>query len=905
METLVQIAHMVLKYVKGLQDNKNLPLNKRKTVFAQLKNSFVSDLKQYMDANPELMQLSIADTTSFESDSLKKTIADNANKRYSLPVIPICGVFSDIVEIEKDFDSIERQLIVTPKYVQPGNIVLQYERSNQKKAFDSLGSLLFNMILMLPVGKVKFHIVNFSAYKDLDEFLKAVPSSLYYNEVIRDKVGLNRLLVEMSKKADSTIRGCKDVIIYNEERKKIRQPYEVLVLLDDAQNYSPLKDDLSNLCRLGSKAGIYTIFLSTTEELQFKADSVYDADSEFDDLSFYLKDTPSLVSYNPFWLNAQMREACLDYIVHSIESVQENSVQSTDFKSLPSCYLPLDGEMKFPVGEGMVFRLNTVDHIHAFIIGQSGSGKSVFLHNIIGSAIQLYSPEDLQLYLLDFKIGGVEFNRYRGMKHIKAMLIDNSDQQITLEILRELRENMTVRGRTLRNAGVTNIVEYNNEHADNKMAHILVVADECHELFRNDNSIPRNVSNEINDIITKIAKEGRNQGVHLIFATQTLSGAEISNEILNNISDHYLLKCASTDSDRMVPGSSDITSMQTTGQIYYHHVEEQQQFQAFYTPREDAEKLVEQSKEKAKDHKSNGEFYFNGAQVFTFETEVLKENKKISKIPVAYLGKSIDLKQKDVCINLKEDYSENILVMGLNDDQMVTRTTFNILHSMIATSQIGKLNVSIKVINCMSDDDSIYEDTLNDLENADYCDVIPIRERGAFLKKLAEEIKQEKAEPTVLFILGQEKFRELKMDLEIKDKENLQTDSSDFSSMLGAFSSNGGSTRSFKQTLDVILDNGPEFGVHTVIQVDKPVNLLFEDLTAKEVFRKFKHLVMLKSDEMTAGRLFLKDEIRLETLSKDPDRLRAYYYADESDTYTLFTPYMITKNSIIEQLKTI
>jgi len=76
-------------------------------------------------------------------------------------------------------------------------------------------------------------------------------------------------------------------------------------------------------------------------------------------------------------------------------------------------------------------------------------------------------------------------------------------------------------------------------------------------------------------------------------------------------------------------------------------------------------------------------------------------------------------------------------------------------------------------------------------------------------------------------------------------------------------------------------------------------------LIAKEIFQKFKHLVMLKSDEMTASRLNLRDDIRLETLSKDPDRLRAYYYAEESDTYTLFTPYMITENSIIKQLKTL
>ena len=63
-------------------------------------------------------------------------------------------------------------------------------------------------------------------------------------------------------------------------------------------------------------------------------------------------------------------------------------------------------------------RFNSGDYIHAFILGQSGSGKSVLLNNIITSAINKYAPEDLMLYLMDFK--GVEFNRYRGIRHAKA-----------------------------------------------------------------------------------------------------------------------------------------------------------------------------------------------------------------------------------------------------------------------------------------------------------------------------------------------------------------------------------------------------------------------------------------------------------------------------------------------------
>ena len=338
-----------------------------------------------------------------------------------------------------------------------------------------------------------------------------------------------------------------------------------------------------------------------------------------------------LINFTPITNNPTLLKACFDYIRTEAEAKEEMKVQNLDFGSAASSKYETDlSTMIIPVGKAELkdadFRMDLVSHVHSFIIGQSGSGKSVFLHNIIGGAMLKYAPEDLQLYLLDFKLGGVEFNRYQGAKHVKALLVDNSDPQVTLEILRELRGSMTERGKLLRSAGVNNIGEYNKQHQQDRMSHVLVVADECHEMFKADDSIPRQVRNEISDIVIKIAKEGRSQGVHLVFATQTLSGTEISSEIINNVSDFYLLKCAQTDSERLVPNSSAITSELSTGQIYYHHVDEQVKFQAYYTDKEAAEKLMAAIVEKAKDHKSNGEFYFNGAQMFYLDDSV-RENR--------------------------------------------------------------------------------------------------------------------------------------------------------------------------------------------------------------------------------------------------------------------------------------
>jgi len=143
------------------------------------------------------------------------------------------------------------------------------------------------------------------------------------------------------------------------------------------------------------------------------------------------------------------------------------------------------------------------------------------------------------------------------------------------------------------------------------------------------------------------------------------------------------------------------------------------------------------------------------------------------------------------------------------------------------------------------------------------------------------------------------------MDMELNDtndnnSEGLMSLSDD---LFG--SSNHSKVSTYREALDVILDKGPDYGVHTLMQLEKISNFLFADfVTPKMVYQKFKHLVMLRSEETTATTLRLQDNIRLEKLSSESERLRAYYYSEESDTYTLLTPYYIENEvNIVNLLK--
>ena len=598
----------------------------------------------------------------------------------------------------------------------------------------------------------------------------------------------------------------------------------------------------------------------------------------------------------------------LKYINKSAEKNNELLIIRQDYKSLATTNYEKDiSTIILPIGWAngdVYFNLDTISHAHAFVIGQSGSGKSVFLHNVITTAMLKYAPENLQLYLLDFKLGGVEFNRYKGIKHVKSLLVDNSDQQITLEILREIHEQMIERGKLLRGIGVSNIVEYNKLNSVNLMPQMLIVVDECHEMFATDRNIPRTISSEISDIVTRIAKEGRSQGVHLIMATQTLAGTDISNEILNNISDHYILKCAMTDSERLVERSSEITSKLQTGQVFYHNVDAQTTFQTYFIDSDAAKSQVDLIKEKAVSHCSNEKFYFNGLQLFNLYELISNTVDKKTKYPIAYLGKNISIQQDDISIQLRKECSENILVFGQNDQEQVTRTTMNMFLSLLFNLKRRKKDYNFVVIDCIHEEDSIFTEQLEIIHSRGLCEVIDTKKaRGSYLKKLAEDVLSENTENTILLILGQERFREMKLDMEF-DEDSLSTN--DFN--LGDFSfssSKSNTVKSFRQAIDVILDKGSELGVHVIMQLDKPSNFLFSDyVSTKMIYQKFKHLIMLKSDDSASFQLNLQDHIRLNNLSKEPERLRAYYYSDDSCCYKLVTPYKeLSKEELLNVLE--
>ena len=889
MKTIKQIKQLVENIAS---DSQRVPINEKGKAkkLKEIGEEYAALGDAIRDKYLPLFQFNLEISSSEDAQAVFNKIAENIFKSSFVAFLPD-GLHT--------IDAVGKILIETPTIMewQGGktgqNFVINYTNKTTEKAQARLNQLVVDMLLSLPGKSFNLHFVDL-AFSAQASFLTRNLDEKIYGKLISSPNEWNQLKDDLRAKMAKSLEEYGDVANYNESKNKVVVPYDVVVITDYQKCLNEMRD-IDALFENGHKGGIYFVLMNN---LDFKNDR--EIDSLLALTNFYqILDAGNYGNYTkdatirctPILDNPILAKACFNYINEGAELPQVAAASVDHDKMLSGGFAAIDKAMVIPVGSSengdlVDFTLDTVSHIHCFIIGQSGTGKSVFLHDVIIGAMAKYSPEELELYLMDFKIGGVEFNRYRNEKHVKALLVDNSDVQITLEILRDINYRMRERGKLLRSSGVSNIVEYNTKNPTKKMPRIVFIADECHVMFPSSTNKEMKLYREISDILAKIAKEGRSQGVHLVLATQTIAQSEIPSEVINNISDFYLLKCAASDSNRLVADSSKITSQLKTGQVLHHDIDNDVVFKSTYLPTSEAEKVIEKINDKTKASK-NEQFYFVGSQIFEIDDEV--KSLLAQKGDAIAFGRSIDTKMEPVVIPLRNEYADNVMLFGINDEEQVSRTTMASIKSL----RISNKNIKIKVINCLSDEQIRTRKMLDDLAGKGEIELLTPSASGIELVNIATSIKERTAEPTMLYILGQERFRELRMNMKIESGKTTSSDDLPFDgSMFGVGTGVDPAFNSYQKVIEYILKNGAEEGIHVILQIDKPKQLLFDEMmTSRTLFSMFHHLVMLRSDENAVNGLGLSDDLKLENLSSDIERLRAIYYNNANDSYTLFTPF--------------
>ncbi len=184
---------------------------------------------------------------------------------------------------------------------------------------------------------------------------------------------------------------------------------------------------------------------------------------------------------------------------------------------------------------------------HTLICGRSGSGKSNFLHVLIQNLAFYYAPNEIQLFLLDYK-EGVEFNAYTDpaiLEHARLVSVASS-VSFGVSFLSWLDKETKKRGELFKQFNVKDLSDY-RKHGE--MPRLIVVIDEFQVLF-SDSAIKE--KERVERYLNTILKKDRSYGVHLILATQTMHDADSNKSLMAQIANRIALPMDAEDSESIL-----------------------------------------------------------------------------------------------------------------------------------------------------------------------------------------------------------------------------------------------------------------------------------------------------------------------------------------------------------------
>lgn len=204
---------------------------------------------------------------------------------------------------------------------------------------------------------------------------------------------------------------------------------------------------------------------------------------------------------------------------------------------------------------------------HALLGGQTGSGKSTLLHVLINSLAMTYSPEELELYLLDFK-EGVEFLPYadKRLPHARVIGIE-SEREFAVSVLRRLQGELEARAQKFKSVNVTNLKAY-RQTTNAAMPRIVLIVDEFQKMFELSDAVTTKITQMIDDL----AKRGRSFGIHIVMGSQSVRGANMPINSYGQFSTRIALQAPEQDITALL-GSDNAMAVQLLerpGEVIYN-----------------------------------------------------------------------------------------------------------------------------------------------------------------------------------------------------------------------------------------------------------------------------------------------------------------------------------------------
>jgi hypothetical protein len=454
-------------------------------------------------------------------------------------------------------------------------LLIKVSGAAKDAAAQAIQAVLARLLATIPPAKLRFTFIdpialgsNVAAFMPLADHEESLVTSRAWSEPHHIEQRLGDLTEHMETVIQKYLRTeFKTIHEYNEAAKETAEPYRFVVVFDFPVNFTDAAARrLVSIARNGARCGVYALIVCDSakplpygfslDELRQSA-SVIEAPSGNPQTELRWAD-PDFQSWR-VRLDTAASHAVLTRVIGAVGGLAKDAMRvEVPYRKLLSLSQLGDGtwwkattakSIRVPLGPTGARKLQYLvlgegmGH-HALIVGRPGSGKSNLMHVIITTLALAYSPEEVRLYLIDFK-KGVEFKSYADFKlpHAEAIAIE-SEREFGLSVVERLDVELKRRGDLFRSAGSANITEY-REKTGRQMARVLLLVDEFQEFFTQDDQVARQTTL----ILDRLVRQGRAFGIHIILGSQTLAGSyNLSRSTLDQMAVRIAMQCSEADS---------------------------------------------------------------------------------------------------------------------------------------------------------------------------------------------------------------------------------------------------------------------------------------------------------------------------------------------------------------------
>lgn len=868
--------------------------------------TFLSELEQFrkdqLDSNKSFCKLSSFkqfETPSFDNTSGSIAIGEKTH------------VFS-AADIKK-----EVRLPEIEDFRDFQNFIVVYDDSSKEKAESISDVLIFRLLMSHLPDKIKIHIYDKSMNEKFREFL-TIPSSVIEKgfewdhflkhldnaeSLVRSKLGL--IWSDIGSEHNSLHQY--NLKLIKEDKYDDILPYFYFVM-DDVlsfpfeQNIQQTFERLDKLLQYGCNA----IFLVKNDVQSDRKNSFFDAAGKFRNRIIDLTGEFSSVGVNANELIIENilledKKIILSNFLNSLNNLNDSRSKikfkayaipekSTWFKQTAF------SEVKVPIGksqlkEGFEFlSFKTKDMLsNALLCGGVGSGKTNFLKSVITSLSLNYSPEEIELWLVDMK-NGAGFSIFNNcqLPHATKYAF-SAESELINDLFFQLKKEMEERYTYFSQFSVDNLEDAKKlENVDpSKLRRIVLIIDEFATIFTDDAAYLDEISANLLSIIQK----GRAMGINLLLAAQNFNNIRNAsfNQAVTLIPTRILLK-SSPEAATSVLGYSNKGSIEITkigqGLINNNFGEINNDggnfyFKSFIIDNEDLQPILEEIKQEVTNQNlQTGSVKFIDASLpAKFETNqklfTQLENEYYNDLfhksgLDCYMGESY-LMNEDNHFSFKWKINgrqsiQNILITG-NEREHSTQALLSILSSL--SYGVPKGEISIKWLNAL-DEDTAKELSLDlnysNLSNYDLetFSTEQLEELIYGLENVMNDRRTSKDRfPVVTFMVGVEKLLKL---------HSANYSESDLTSRL-----------------KVIMSTGSNYGIYFVCEINKPSNL---DKISRDLTGFFEHRIcyFMNADE---SNYLINSKAASQLISMDAPNIRnkAIYFSQSEAVAVKFKSY--------------